>query len=273
MDERARKWQRKVAALLKAQAEATGHASPPVDLHDIAARCNAKVEEREMIPEALMHPDGDGFRIYLQKNFAHRPGVRLRQRFSLAHEIAHTFFFEMRGGVMKPLRSPVGAALEATCQQAASWLLVPEAFLSVKLSHGVCTSSAEIVDIARQCEASAEVVIRRLQGIGALDSSDFAPVIVRRSGAIERVEYGHHPAWLRPLLPAPAAGADFTAWFSWRRPQTDLEEPFDQGAGEPERIRTSADGTLRRLAAGGELCARPFNVTGSVRIYEIRLRR
>src|SRR4051812_3098828 len=100
----------------------------PIDLYELAPLCGVlAIEEREMIPEAVIHTDGTGFRISLQSNFIGLHNCRLRRRFSLAHEIAHTFFYEVRDGRLKPIRrAPVGDRLEAACHEAASLLLIPE---------------------------------------------------------------------------------------------------------------------------------------------------
>jgi hypothetical protein len=93
----------------------------PIDLNVMAQLLgNVNVEEREMIPEAAVQVLGLRFRIYLRSNFMDRPGARVRRRFSLAHEIAHTFFFEVRDSSLKPIRgAPRGDNLEAACHEGA----------------------------------------------------------------------------------------------------------------------------------------------------------
>ncbi len=260
MEKHAQMWRTQVSALLRAQAEATGRVDPPIDLHDLAKRCNASIEERDMIPEAVIQPLGDGFRIYLQKNFMHRPGMRARQRFSLAHEIAHTFFFERRGGVMKPKPAPRGAKLEAACQRAAGCLLIPDRYLHRALPDGSCAGAEEIITIARECQVSVEAVIHRLQGINAFTKYDFAPVVVHQVGSEELIALAHYPVWLREDLPMPAPRSPFVFWFDQR----------STNAGGSTIVQP--DGSRLRATRRGDLFARPVGVSPSVRIYELRMR-
>lgn len=100
----------------------------PVDLRVLAqAMGNIDIEEREMIPEAAILPIGNRFRIFLQSNFNHHHGMKSRLRFSLAHEIAHTFFFELTGDALRPMKgAPSGVQLESACHSGAGRLLIPE---------------------------------------------------------------------------------------------------------------------------------------------------
>jgi len=95
---------------------------PPVDLQEIATRRAVfEIEEPRMVPEAVLSPEGTGFRVFLQSNFNDFPGARVRQRFSLAHEIAHTFFYELRDGSQRPFKgAPRGDALEFACHEGGS---------------------------------------------------------------------------------------------------------------------------------------------------------
>jgi len=45
-----------------------------------------------MIPEAVLTAVEGGFVVYLQDNFILPNRNKTRERFSLAHELAHTFF-------------------------------------------------------------------------------------------------------------------------------------------------------------------------------------
>lgn len=232
----------------------------PIDLLEVAQRVGAVVEEREMIPEAAMAPDGSGFRIYLQSNFLDLPGSRMRQRFSLAHELAHTFFFEPRDGVLKPRRdTPTGDRLEGACQKGAALLLVPPSHLVKELRAAPDAKGADcILQLAEHFDVSIEVLMRRLWDLDAF-GDELAPVLTRRaSGSSFTIEYAVYPPWLKTLLAGPQRGSDFGAWF---------------GGSKPERI----DGdrvTLEVLVRGtpqGRLTAQPVDVSPSLRIFELRL--
>lgn len=235
----------------------------PIDLAEVARQANAVVEEREMIPEAAMAPDGEGFRIYVQCNFLQLTGARTRQRFSFSHEIAHTFFFELRDGVMKPRRdAPTGARLEAACQKGAGLLLVPTNLLRQELRQcGDPIDAAQILRLAHQFDASVEVTMRRLYDVDAF-GSQFAPVLVRRDARGNfNIEFGVYPPWVKALFPHPRRGTAFTTWFghtSGHETQANIDQ-------EP------VNGVLVKGTAQGTLMARPVDITPSLRIFELRL--
>jgi hypothetical protein len=220
------------------------------------------VEEREMIPEAVMTPEGDKFRIYLQSNFARSPGGQIRRRFSLAHEIAHTLFFEMRDGVMKPsLGAPRGDQLEMACQKVAAMLLVPKSLLERELGEGGEVSSADsILQLACQFEVSVEAMVRRLGEVEAFRVR-FCPAVTRRSEDRRyKIEYAQHAPWLRDFVQKPRRGMDFEAWF-W---------DADNTGSSTDGRQTEVECLIRRKARH-VLTAKPVDVTGSSRIYEIQL--
>jgi hypothetical protein len=92
----------------------------PIDLDVLSADIGLVVEERGMIPEAAMQALDGRLHIYIQSNFKDLTGSTLRRRFSHAHEIGHTLFYEQRDGELKARRdSPRGDALETACHKAA----------------------------------------------------------------------------------------------------------------------------------------------------------
>jgi hypothetical protein len=235
----------------------------PVDLRAIAVHCGVlSVEEREMIPEAVMTPEGTGFRIYVQSNFRHLPGAGVRQRFSLAHEIAHTLFFEERDGTMKPLRgAPTGDRLEAACHQGAGMLLVPNSLLRRELKSSPRPLGATcLVRLAEFFDVSVEVIMRRVYGVGAFEG-EFAPVLLRHQpNAVFTVEYAVYPPWLKALLPTPRRGVDFAAWFGVENAGRDVR------GGTP-----GTEASWTRETPQGLLVATPVDITGSLRIVELQI--
>jgi hypothetical protein len=224
----------------------------PVDILKVAARIGAIVEEREMIPEAAMDTEGGHFHIYLQSNFKDRPGAALRTRFSLAHEIAHTLFYEHQGAELKSRKdAPKGDRLEAACHRAAAMILVPSKVLRSEIRQQEVSNSAAVVGLANRFDVSTEVMLRRLSEFGEFQN-DWAPVLTRRNGEIFEIEYAVYPPWLKSHLGKPLVGADLSTWF---------------------RPTERSDGTLRRKLPDGELEARPFPINGSKAIFELRVRR
>ena len=139
--------------------------SVPIDLMAVSAAVGVVVEEREMIPEAAMQAKGKQLFIYLQSNFIDLPGMALRRRFSLVHEIGHTLFYEEHDGELKPRKdAPRGESLEAACHKAASMILVPGKALKAELREHPPSNSAAIVELASRFEVSIEVMVRRLNG-------------------------------------------------------------------------------------------------------------
>lgn len=235
--------------------------SVPINLETVAGRCRAVIEWREMIPEAVMAPEAECFRIYLQKNFADSPGGRLRQRFSLAHEISHILFYESRDGAMKPRRnSPKGDQLERACHKGARYLLVPKSLLKKELRGLAEVDTETITRLARRFNVSFEVMLRRLANVEAFGIR-FSPVLTRSSkGHGFQVEFAEYPPWIRGcLLPKPMRGIQFEEWF-----YTGAEN----GNGEAAQ---SSSHELKRSTPHGLLVAKPVDITRTTRIYELRL--
>jgi Zn-dependent peptidase ImmA (M78 family) len=223
----------------------------PIDVFRVANRIGAVIEEREMIPEAAMEVKEGQFHIYLRSNFRGLPGTALRARFSLAHEIGHTLFYEQRDGSWKSRKdAPRGDRLEAACHKAAAMILVPSTALSAELHRGAISNAASLTELADRFEVSVEVMVRRLHDFGGLNG-DWAPVLTRRNGNDFEIEYAVYPPWLKSHLGEPARGADF---LSWMRPT--------HHSGE----------ILGRTLPGGQLEAEPFNSNGSKTIFELRFR-
>jgi IrrE N-terminal-like domain len=208
------------------------------------------VEEREMIPEAAMQPRDGRFYIYVQSNFKDQAGSAYRRRFSLAHEIGHTLFFEQRGGELKARAdAPRGDALEAACHRAASMILVPAKTLRAELQRQPVESTAQIDRLAARFAVSVEVMLRRLHDSDAFVHG-WAPVLTRRTGPGLVIEYGAYPVWLKPYSDAPKRGVEFSTWF---------------------RATEQEEGVLKKRVGEVMIEASPVNVTSSLVIFELRM--
>lgn len=183
----------------------------PIDFDVVATKIgNIDIEVREMIPEAAVEVADGRFKIYLQNNFSDRAGSSRRQRFSLAHEIAHTFFFEPKEGNLKPVKgAPRGLSLERACHQGAGMLLIPERFLERELKKvGGQFHAREVLDWAKLFDVSVEVLLRRLQRCGTLESSGVSFALVDNG----RIKFAGYPSWLKGFLPSPAIKRVFKEW-------------------------------------------------------------
>jgi hypothetical protein len=222
----------------------------PIDLHALSRDIGLVVEEREMIPEAVMQPVDGRFHVYLQSNFKEFAGTGIRRRFSLAHEIGHTLFYEQREGELKPRKdSPRGEQLEFACHRAASMILVPNKVLKEEMRQKGVNSGDDIIALARKFEVSIEVMSRRLHELRAFENN-WAPVLVRDSNGTLLIEYAAYPHWLIPHILAPELGVPFSDWF---------------------RGSEQATGALRRRVNGGSLEAVRKSVTSSLSIFELHL--
>src|SRR5690349_17325157 len=121
----------RVQSLLSRSVKARGPLRPPIDPSSFADLCGVlSVEPRPMVPEGVLSPVEGGFKIFIQNNFADQPGANRRQRFTIAHELAHTFFYDLNGEAPKRSKgSPKGQKLERLCHIGASQILVPEILL------------------------------------------------------------------------------------------------------------------------------------------------
>lgn len=236
----------------------------PIDLK-VIAQClgNISVEEREMIPEAAVQVSQSRFNIYLQSNFLDRPGMRFRQRFSFAHEIAHTFFFEIDGDSLKPKRgAPRGNDLESACHECARKLLIPERFLKKQFKNRFEEVTGEdLLRIAKTFEVSMEVVLRRVQNHPALESASMCFALSR----LNAIEYTMYPAWLATLLSKPA-NVSIQSWF--KNSKRSIEGWFEFSGLEIEETESGY------LAHGktATISARRLSLSTSMELFEIRMR-
>ena len=239
---------------------------PPVDLREVAEASGVlSIEEREMIPEAVMNPGPAGFRIYLQSNFIDLPKMRVRRRFSLAHEIAHTLFYEFRDGAMRPVRkAPRGDSLETACHQGARLLLVPQRSLTRELQRIKWPVGAEaVIELSRRFDVSVEVMLRRLHEVGAFKVAETALILVRRIETQDAfIVFAVYPPWLKALLPTPSRGRTFASWLRQRSP--------DYRA-DPGVVDAIFEKGLQVQTAFGSLKVSPFSVTRSQHIFEFRI--
>src|ERR1017187_8513629 len=120
---------------------------PPIDLFELAKlqRVTA-VDLRPMIPTGGLSCRTSGFVIYLQDlrrleplevpvgaPMEGRPRLSNRQRFTFAHELAHTLLFSNSDPPQLRKESPNASKLESLCHRAARRLLMPQAFIVAEI--------------------------------------------------------------------------------------------------------------------------------------------
>jgi len=188
----------------------------PIDPRDFCGLCGVlAIEERMMIPEAAIEPVSGGFKIYIQSNFAENSNLRLRRRFSLAHELCHTFFYDK--SVNPPKRipfSPQGEAVEALCHLGASLLLVPTQTLKRDLDRldGPPTAH-DAIELANRFDVSLETMLRSIQRATENSAIDHALILFSTQGEPSVVASYSGP-WLKTTLATPHYGQSWRAFLS-----------------------------------------------------------
>lgn len=157
----------------------------PVDLGRIAAaRSVLRVEFKQLLTEGGLAVQNDGFIIYVRcdagdaDNFTTRfaddgtgstlpPTVSHRARFTVAHEIAHTLFYDISSQPPRlkvTVDDPASArSLELACNEIAGALLLPEALLLRDFSNTEFVLPEDLRKLADVALVSRQAVVRRFQ--------------------------------------------------------------------------------------------------------------
>lgn len=161
--------------------ELTRGLTPPIPLSEIFEQCHIKrVVFQPLLLEAALAVEDNGFAVYVNcgKHFqdqylqrfsgAEQNGRYLpaRVRFSLAHELIHTFFYDTK---QWPCKNKLLArhfkeidSLEAACNFGASQLLVPTRSLKKDTAQRDVLNIDGVRDLAKRYQVSMECLITRL---------------------------------------------------------------------------------------------------------------
>jgi hypothetical protein len=121
--------------VLKNYKREIGNLNPPIDLNDLGECLDIKVKKillsKNINCDALLIPVEGGFKIKLKNE--DKLHYTYRTRYSCAHEMVHTFFYEIEDGGV-PFRAVSGGSEyeEKLCEQAAAELLMPKEVLEKK---------------------------------------------------------------------------------------------------------------------------------------------
>ncbi len=161
----------------------------PVLLRQLAERRRVtSVEFRPLLVDAMLTTHPEGFRILfnsngddpteLQKRFQNESASQVmpsRLRFSFAHELAHTLFYDLSDGtpkLAKQFRSGGGRTklenLERSCNKLAGQMLLPTPMLKAALKRMEAINPNSLSEFAKQAGVSIEALVRRLSGQSAL---------------------------------------------------------------------------------------------------------
>lgn len=153
---------------------------PPIPLLSISKACRVKkIEFRPLLVAGGLAVDGNGFRIYVNshKNSASvlthrltRDGGRTldpRLRFTIAHELIHTFFFNLSGPVpahyLKAQNHREIASLEGACNDGAAKILLPRHLLEPELRWAGPLNPRMLRSIQEKYAVSLETLVIRIK--------------------------------------------------------------------------------------------------------------
>jgi len=205
-----------------------GCAAPPVDLHALARHRRVKrLGLRLMVPRGVLVPVQEGFEIFLRDLDSRdldidapepRGLLSARQRFTFAHEIAHTFFYENPKAVPPPLHGLKNPRdLEDLCHSAAGRLLVPSNLLKNEVRRELGDSeridSGFIRAMVARFQVSPDVIIERLRAVEIGNCFSRCILLVRSNEGKARVITCYFGQGLSPILPVPKKYEPVIDWF------------------------------------------------------------
>ena len=231
---------------------------PPVDLFDLARIQHVTaVDFRPMLPTGGLSCRSSGFVIYLQdlsrsqptevavaSPIEDRPKMTTRQRFTMAHELAHTLLFDTSEPPQPRAGSPKGAKkLEALCHRSAGRILMPPKLVTAEVAKRPKFDARNILDLAQLFNVSVEVVLRRCDELTAVRDSDRAVLYLRKSSSgADEIAGFLCSRWFQELKGRPKIAMSAAMWLSgfvgenfWSDPKA--TSTFKDGDGEIDIIR------------------------------------
>jgi hypothetical protein len=156
------------------------------------------VEFQPLLVDAMLTTHPGGFRVFFntdgrdpeelkRRYHSEGSGVLLpaRLRFSFAHELAHTLFYDLTDPtpeLAKRFRAGGGKNelenLETNCNRLAAKLLLPAALVRRELGRAKALTSEFLVELAEKAGVSIEALIRRLNDADQLLVDPFFPICI-----------------------------------------------------------------------------------------------
>jgi hypothetical protein len=211
------------------------------DLVQVARTQNVQaILLRDIFSDGALETVKGGFRIYLKSPTEgalamtdREPPLPVRTRFTLAHEIAHTFFYGLprvvpdKSQEPKPLREkPRASDLERLCQYGAASLLVPATFLrSRHQSQRDSFEAPGLIDLSGELRVSLEALLRRLNELDEFTPTGTAQLLIERSpdSVYEwRIIASRLGQWFSAVLGRPRAYSALSNWL--RQDATTIDE-------------------------------------------------
>lgn len=177
------------------KATENGWTGPPYDPFALAAMLNIAVVPHEALGDARIVPAGSGARIEFNPT---RP--RARVRFSVAHELAHTFFPDFQDAIRyRGAGESAGQddwQIELLCNMAAGELLMPVGSFTTLEDEPLRIET--LMELRRQYEVSTEALLLRVSKLTRRPCAVFAASRVRPNDVASpfRIDYvAPSPAW------------------------------------------------------------------------------
>jgi IrrE N-terminal-like domain len=201
----------------------------PISFKDISLRCRVKqVIFQPMLVEAGLAIDNDGFVIFVRCddkdvqnwtaafNDPQGSGQQLpgRVRFSLAHEIVHTFFYDTN---RTPYKSRLKEehhreidSLEAACNYGAARLLLPTSSLKDDMERQNVLSVDFVSELTKKYRVSFECLIHRIRNLEDwTDQRGLLAYIKEEVDSVYRIRAIAKAASVRGLFAHSNSGDDF----------------------------------------------------------------
>jgi hypothetical protein len=179
----------------------------------------AQIHFRPMPCDGAIEVAGDGFVVHMKSakeqlvptSAVDSIALSARQRFTLAHEISHTFFYDASRKPSKPHPDP--QLLESLCNYGAARLLLPDDLVEREIGTGRRFGSIEMArDIASTAQVSMEVLLQRLDELERLKETDYALLLFKRQDDGSIVTIGACLNGIFGGLPRPALYAAPPKW-------------------------------------------------------------
>lgn len=274
-DSRWKHWRRSTAAAVDQLATATAAGALPVRLPEIArARKVREVVFRPLLVDGCLGVRGDGFVIFVgceKRNssdlnkawsFGHPADRSLsaRIRFTIAHEIAHTFFFDVEASPPRPtldLKNPrTVSSLEQTCNQLAARILLPEPLFQKSVHETDVLDPVALRQLANKSGVSPHVLTVRLKQSFDWPDSFGAVLCVRHEGNGPKVLCKAMHYSLRSIL---GDDRDVRALWEW------MSDPrFALNGGDEAEVKSYLPCSIGRQRAVQELVWRCEDVTPAI---------
>jgi IrrE N-terminal-like domain len=218
-----------------------GFSRPPVDLFAVARHRHIRhLGLRFMVPRAMLLPVEGGFEVYLRNSIrkdidiSQAESVNLLspwQRFSLAHEVAHTYFYNFSDSVPAPdSAAPNPLELEKSCDRTAGHILVPTSLLKRAIGDYQRIDAALVRSVAVDFRTSLEVMIDRLCMVEPSNPLERCVLLARRLHGDAEIRASYFGVGLLPILRRPEKYTRLTDWLAdFPRRAIDKKEDSDWG--------------------------------------------